>query len=366
MQANAHVVDDPSPDAFVERVFGAVLGAADLFSIYLGDRLGYYKALADGTPTTSAELAVKSGTDERYAREWLEHQAVGGILQVADGADDPAARRFRLPAGHAAALTDLESLVSVTPFARLIVGMGWALPAVEAAFRSGAGVPYEAYGEVVREAIADGNRPLFVNLLGSEWLPAIPDVHARLQADPPARVADVGCGAGWSSLAIARAYPNVAVDGLDLDEASIEAARANAIASGLADRVHFHLRDAGDPGLAGRYDLACAFECIHDMADPVSALRAMRGLVGAGGTVLIVDERAAESFAAPGDDMERLYYGFSILHCLPVGRVDRPSAATGTVMRPATLRRYAEQAGFRAVAVLPIENDFWRFYRLTA
>jgi 2-polyprenyl-3-methyl-5-hydroxy-6-metoxy-1,4-benzoquinol methylase len=208
------------------------------------------------------------------------------------------------------------------------------------------------------------NRPLFVNLLGSEWLPAVPDVHARLQANPPARVADVGCGAGWSSIAIARAYPKVLVDGLDLDGLSIDLARTSADEEGLSGRVTFAVRDASDPGLAGSYDLVTAFETVHDMARPVDALRAMRGLVADGGAVIVADEKVGERFAAPGDEIERLNYGFSVLHCLPVSLVEQPSAGTGMVMRPDTLRRYADEAGFREVESLPIEHDLWRFYRL--
>jgi len=180
-----------------------------------------------------------------------------------------------------------------------------------------------------------------------------------------ARVADIGMGLGWSSIAIAQAYPKVRVDGFDLDEASVRAARANAEASGVADRVAFHVRDAGEADLASRYDFALAVECIHDMPNPVAVLRAMRRLVGEGGPVLIVDEKVADRFTAPGDDVERYMYGFSILHCLPVAMTEQPSAATGTVIREATMRRYAEEAGFQAVEVLPIEHDFFRFYHLT-
>jgi 2-polyprenyl-3-methyl-5-hydroxy-6-metoxy-1,4-benzoquinol methylase len=227
-------------------------------------------------------------------------------------------------------------------------------------------VPYTAYGADTREGIADMNRPMFLNLLGREWLPRVPDVHARLQSDPPARVADVGCGTGWSSLAIAQAYPLVRVDGFDLDEPSIRLARHHAAAAGLGDRIAFHVRDAADPGLAGRYDLVTAFETIHDMARPVEALRAMRQLVTDDGAVIVADERVGETFTAPGDDVERLNYGFSVLHCLAVGMDESPSAGTGTVIRPDTLAAYATAAGFQRVDTLPIENDFWRFYRLVS
>jgi 2-polyprenyl-3-methyl-5-hydroxy-6-metoxy-1,4-benzoquinol methylase len=227
-------------------------------------------------------------------------------------------------------------------------------------------VPYEDYGADLAEGQAGTTRPQFRHLLAQEWIAAMPDIEARLQADPPARVADIGMGLGWSSIAIGHAYPKVQVDGFDLDDASVAAARQNAEAAGVADRVTFHVRDAGDPKLAGRYDFALAVECVHDMSNPVRVLSAMRRLVGQGGTVLIVDEKVADRFTAPGDDVERYMYGFSILHCLPVGMVEQPSAATGTVMRTDTLRRYAEEAGFHKVEVLPVEHDFFHFYRLTA
>ena len=154
------------------------------------------------------------------------------------------------------------------------------------------------------------------------------------------------------------------MDGYDLDEPSVELARRNAEKAGVADRVTFHVRDASDPALEGRYELATAFECVHDMGRPVEALRAMRRMVGGGGAVMIADERVPDSFRAPGDEVDRLMYGWSVLFCLPTGLADEPSVGTGTVMRQRTLRRYAEKAGYRGVEVLPIENDLWRFYRL--
>jgi 2-polyprenyl-3-methyl-5-hydroxy-6-metoxy-1,4-benzoquinol methylase len=199
-----------------------------------------------------------------------------------------------------------------------------------------------------------------------EYLPAMPDVHARLAAAEPARVADIGMGLGWSSIALAKGYPNVRVDGFDLDQLSVELARANAEEAGVRERVAFHVRDAGDRDLAGRYDFALAIECIHDMADPVATLAAMRRLVGPGGTALVVDERPADAFAPLGTEMERIFYGFSILHCLPVGMVDQPSAGTGAVMRQGTFRDYAARAGFERVDVLPVDSENFTFYRLSA
>ncbi|MEJ7837894.1 MAG: methyltransferase domain-containing protein [Thermomicrobiales bacterium] len=355
-----------TPDELVERLFTATLGAMDLFSVYLGDRLGYYRALADQGPATSTELAQRSGTAERYAREWLEQQAATNILTCANPEAEATERRFQLPDGYDAVLTDPTSLTTMVPAAQLFAGCVKPLPQILEAYRTGNGVPYEDYGADTHDGIAAFNRPAFVHLLTHEWLPAITDVHARLQTDPPARVADIGMGQGWSSITIAKGYPNVLVDGFDLDEVSVTAARANAEAAGIQDRVAFHCRDAGDSDLAGHYDLAIAIECIHDMANPVAALASMRRLIGENGAVVVVDEKVEDRFTAPGDDVERLMYGFSILHCLPVGMAEQPSVGTGTVIRESTMRRYAEEAGFRATEVLPIEYDFFRFYRLHA
>jgi 2-polyprenyl-3-methyl-5-hydroxy-6-metoxy-1,4-benzoquinol methylase len=357
-------VAQTAADTLAERLGGAALGAYELLTVYLGHKLGLYRTLAERDEATPAELAKATGTNERYAREWLEQQAVAGILAVDDAEAAPGERRYSIPAGHEEVLLDPESLAYIVPMARFAVSFTSALPAVEEAFRSGGGVAWTAYGEEGREAQAAANRPQFAHLLASEWLPAMPDVHERMSADPPAAIADVACGAGWSSIALARGYPKATVDGYDVDEASVELARANATEAGLGERVRFHLRDAGDPKLAGRYDLVTIFESVHDMSRPVDVLRAVRGLAGEGGAVLVVDEKVADTFDAPGDEIERLMYTYSVLCCLPVGMSETPSASTGTVMRTDTLRRYALDAGFADLEVLPVEHDFFRLYRL--
>jgi 2-polyprenyl-3-methyl-5-hydroxy-6-metoxy-1,4-benzoquinol methylase len=353
-------------DALVQRLFEATIGAMDVFAVYLGDRLGLYRALAAHGALTSGELADATGTHERYAREWLEQQAASGILEVDDEEAGAQERRYSLPPGHDEALLDETSLNYVAPVGKLLAACAKPLDAVLEAFRSGNGVPYADYGTDLHEGQAAFTRPMFESLLGSDWLPAIPEVHERLHADPPARVADVACGEGYSTLAIARAYPKVTVDGIDLDRASIQAARSHLSGSGVEDRVTFHHRDASDAELGGAYDLVYVHESLHDMSYPVEVLRACRRLLADGGSVVIGDERVADAFTAPGDELERFYYGFSILHCLPVGMVGEGAAGTGTVMRADTVRRYAEEAGFAGFEVLPIENDFYRFYRLTS
>ena len=356
---------DERRDALVERLFLAAVGAADVFGVYLGDRLGLYRLLSERGPATSVELASAADLSERYVREWLEQQATSSILAVEDAGVDAKERRYSLPSGHEEALLDEHSLNFIAPIGRLVVACVRPIDALLDAFRTGEGVPYATYGADLHDGQARFTRPMFENLLGTEWLPAITDVHERLRNDPPARVADIACGEGYSSLAIARAYPSVRVDGIDLDEASIEAARRHLAAeSELADQVTFHLRDAADAEFAGSYDLVYIHEALHDMSHPVQVLSTCRALLADGGCVVIADERVPDKFDPPGDEVERLYYGFSILHCLPVGMVGENPAGTGTVMRAPTVRRYAEQAGFRECVVLPIENDFYRFYQL--
>jgi 2-polyprenyl-3-methyl-5-hydroxy-6-metoxy-1,4-benzoquinol methylase len=348
-------------DALVERLFANAVGAFDLFAVYLGDVLGLYRLLAASGPLTSAELAGEAGLHERYVREWLEQQAASGLIEVTQDGD---ARRFRLPAGHDEALLDASSLSYIAPMARSVVASIRPVDRLLEAFRTGDGVPYAEYGEDMHEAQAAFTRPLFENLLGKEWLPGVPDIHERLLADPPARIADVACGQGLSSIEMARAYPKVRVDGIDSDRASIERGRANLAGSGVEDRVTLHERDAADAGLGGRYDLVTIFEALHDMSYPVDVLRAARDLLAEGGVAFIGDERTEDEFTAPASEVERLFYGFSVFHCLPVGMVGEDAAGTGTVIRPATVGRYAAEAGFSSCEVLPIENDFWRFYLL--
>jgi SAM-dependent methyltransferase len=345
------------------RLFDAVLGSVAISNVYLGDRLGLYAALADNGPATAADLAERAGIAQRYAREWLEQQAVDSILDCEDPSAAPDERRYVLPAEHAEVLLDPDSPTYLAPMARMMVAASQQLPALMEAYRSGGGVGWARYGPDMSEGQEAGNRPFYVASM-ADWIEhGLPDVHARLTL-PDAKVADVGCGGGWSSISIARAYPGVEVQGFDLDEPAIERARANAEAADVSDRVTFHAVDPSEAGPTHRYDLVTAFECIHDMPHPVPVLATMHSIVDEGGAVMVMDEGVAETFTVPGDDLERLMYGFSTLVCLPDGMAHPDSVGTGTVMRPATMERFAREAGFSGIEILPIEAGFWRFYRL--
>jgi predicted O-methyltransferase YrrM len=351
-------------DAFAERIFGAVLGAQLVQAVDLGDRLGWYRSLASDGPATSPELAARTGSAERYAREWLEHQAACGILTVDDAGAAPTERRFALPPAHAAVLADPDSTAFMTPIARFATASGRFIDRIADAYRTGDGVSWDELGDEARQAQAAANRPMFLHRLAQEMLPTAPEVHARLQG--AARVADVGCGFGWSSIGLARGYPGVAVDGYDVDEPSVAAARRNAAEAGVGDRTSFVTADVGalSDDQAGAYDAVFAFECVHDMPDPVSVLAAMRRMVADDGVVVVMDERTEDRFQAPAPEVEQLLYGYSLMCCLGDGLSQQPSVGTGTVMRTDTLESYARDAGYTDVEVLPIEDDFFRFYLL--
>jgi SAM-dependent methyltransferase len=357
----------PASEALVERLFGATVGALELLSIHVGTRLGLYRALHDGGPMTAPRLARAAGIDVRYAREWLEQQAVAGLLTVDDAGAPPDARAYALPPAHAGVLAEPDDAAHIAPFATMLAGIGGVLPALIEAYKTGAGVPYADYGADFRHGQGGINRPAFRHDLPHAWIPAMPDVEARLaDASRPARVADVGCGHGWAVVAMAEAFPAIRVDGIDLDPASIADARAHAEEAGVADRARFLEQDAAALAGTGPYDLVLLLEVLHDLARPVEALVAIRAALAPGGSLVVADERVADSFEAPGDEIERMMYGWSVLHCLPSSRAEQPSAALGTVLRADTVRELAIEAGFADAEVLDIENDLFRFYRLRA
>jgi SAM-dependent methyltransferase len=345
-------------EAFVQRMSDATLGAFDIASTYLGLKLGFYRSLAEDGPATAAELARRTGTDERLVREWLEQQGATELLAATNDGDE---WRFALPAEHAGVLLDPDALDGVAGTVLSLVAELAQVPRLVESFRTGVGIPYADYGPDEAEGQAIGSRPVYRVEIES-WFAAVPELAERL-ADGSARVLDIGCGAGWSSVSIAHAYPGVTVDGVDLNPGSIEAAQRVAVAEGVTDRVRFEVRDAATLSGAG-YNVATMFEMLHDLARPVEALRIAREALGPGGVVLVADELVADAYAGSADESERRHYGWSLLHCLPASMTEPGSAATGTLMRPDTVRGYAREAGFATVDVLPVESVAFRLYLL--
>jgi 2-polyprenyl-3-methyl-5-hydroxy-6-metoxy-1,4-benzoquinol methylase len=354
--------DEAKVEEFAGHLFTATLATMELANVELGIRLGLYEALAGHGQLTSAELAKATGTVERYVREWLEQQAVAGVLDVEDPSQAPAARRFSLPNAHAHVLLDDDSEACMKPCAAVVPWVGKSLEIMTEEFRRGEGVEFGRFD--LHDLQAAFTRPVFIHHLVQDWLPSLPEVQAKLAAGQPVRIAEVGCGEGVAALTIAAAYPNAQIDGYDLDEASIRVARASAADCGVGDRVRFEMRDAGDPAITGDYDLVMALEMLHDVPDPVSVLRTMRTLAADDGTVLVVDERTEDTFTLPASEMERFLYTFSPLHCLAVSMQDG-GVGTGTVLRTDTLRQYAASAGFSSVDVLDVDHPQFRLYRLS-
>ena len=294
-------------------------------------------------PLSPTELADAAGIHPRYAREWLEQQAVAGILDVAlDG--DAGPRRYALPAEHAVALLDEESLAYVGA----VAGLPDTIARVAAA--PARRVPQRWRCAVRRRTRSTTCRPRSTGRHSRTCWPAngcrpIPGLVERLGQDG-AEAAEVGCGEGWAAIALAQAFPSLRVLAIDTDEASIAAARRHAAHAGVQDRVRFEVCDASDPARRadkGRFDLVSAFEMLHDVSNPVGVLRAMKDAAKHDGVVFVMDERTAEEFTAPGDLIERFLYAASVVHCLPAGMAEhrrrapapscdrRPCAATVTM-----------------------------------
>jgi 2-polyprenyl-3-methyl-5-hydroxy-6-metoxy-1,4-benzoquinol methylase len=364
---------DPSePFDITERLADATTGALELFAVHIGTQLGLYEALDRHGPLTAGELAERAGIHPRYALEWLEQQAVAGFLAVAEptGPASPAAptgaedRRFVLPEAHRGALVDPIDGDHLAPFAPMIVGTAGVLDEVIDAYRTGGGVPYAHYGPHFRHGQGGINRPAFTSDLVKSWLPAVAGVADTLAAG--GRVADIGTGLGWSAIAVKSAWPAAEVIGVDTDPASIRDARENARQAGVTVRFAEPREVGADLSGLAPLDVVLVLEALHDMSDPAGVLAAARKALAPGGIAVVADEAVAEHFTAPGDDLERMMYGWSVSHCLPASMVEAGSAALGTALRPGTVAELAAGAGFASCDVVDVDAGFFRIYRLAA
>ncbi len=358
----AQTLDEQKLEAFCGRLFGAMLDVAEVANVYFGDKLGIYRALAEKGPATASEIARHLNLSERYISEWLTQQAIAGYLD-ADGSNDAATRRYSISPEHAVVLTEETSPAYLGFVGRAVDVVGHVLPALLEAFKTGEGVPYAAYGPDAVATQAAITLPGFVNSLVPEWVPQVPGLKEKLEAG--ARVAELASGAGVAAIELAKAFPNITIDGYDLDETSIAVARKAAADAGVSDRVTFTLHDVRDPELTGRYDVVMVFEAIHDMGDPVPPLATLKRLLAPGGIAWVADEKPQDTFTAPGDDIERFLAAFSPIWCLPQGLADGPNAH-GTLLRAPEFKAYAQRAGWSDVEILPIEHMSWHFYRLVA
>jgi len=355
-------LDTHGPAPLDQRIFEAAVASLEILSIHLGRRLGLYAGVSAPGGVTPDELATIAGIAPRYAVEWLAPQAVAGFVTVDNPHAVASERRFHLSDEQRAAFVEPEDPAHVSPVADMVAGIGGVLDDLVEAYRRGTGVPYAQFGPHLRNGQGGINRPLYHTSL-RDWLDAT-DVGKRIATNGTGiRIADIGCGQGWSTIALARAYPDAEVIGFDADAASIDDARRHAAAAGV--EVAFQALPASDVASHGPFDVVVVLEALHDLARPVEALRACRSALGRGGAAVVADEMVADRFDAPGDETERFMYGFSVLHCLPASLAEEGSAALGTVLRAATVHRIAASAGFNRCAEIDVPAGFFRIYELT-
>lgn len=333
---------------FVERAFDDFVAAMSLPMVALGDRLGLYKAMAGAGPLSPAELATRTRTAERYVREWLSQQAAGGYV-----AYDSATGRFALPDEHAAVLADEMSPMFLGGAFQLAFGYTHTARHLLDAFRTGKGIDYDHQDQDVFTGVERFYLPAYTANLTTAWIPALAEVPEKLQAG--ARIADVGCGHGVSTLLLAQAYPACEVVGFDFHSGSIERAKERARAAGLADRVRFEVASATE--FPGRYDLVLLLDCLHDMGDPEAACRHIRTALEPAGTLLIVDPLAGDRLEDNLTPLGRAYYAASTLNCVPTSLSQPGGLALGAQAGEARLRKIVTQAGFGRFR-RPIEAPF--------
>ena len=323
---------------FVERAVGEMGAAFNAALVVIGDKLGLYKAMAGAGPLTSAELAKKTGTAERYVREWLSAQAAGGFVTY-----DPATRRFTLPPEQAFCLADDSSPTFLPGGFQTIVALMRDEAKIADAFRSGKGVGWHEHDPGLFEGTERFFRPNYAANLVTSWIPALEGVEQQLRSG--ARVADVGCGHGASTILLAEAYPKSTFVGFDYHEPSISWARKAASRAGVADRVRFEV--ASSKAYPGKgYDLVAFFDCLHDMGDPVGAAAHVRASLAKDGTWLLVEPFAHDRLEDNLNAVGRVFYGASTLVCTPASLAQDVGLALGAQAGEARLREVVTSAGF--------------------
>lgn len=347
------VLDQAKVDAFNQRANNDLSGGWSSIMCYLGDQLCLFRILAEAGPLTAAELAVRAGVNERYTTEWLASLACAGYL-----AYDPADGGFSLPPEHAPTLTDTGTYSYLGGAHHLFASLMGVLEPVAQAFRQGGAVHPSAYPAQVWHAIDRCTSPTWELELIPKWLPALPEVHARLDAG--AALADIGCGHGKALIKLAQTYPRAHFVGYDAYGPSVAQATANAEAAGVADRVRFHESNVIG-GLPEQYDVVTTFDVIHDAADPVGLLRAIHQAVKPDGAYILMDQSVlpslADHAAAPGAAGFATSYALSLFYCMSVS-LGQAGAGLGTCGLPEPrVRELCAEAGFRSVRRLPFDDS---------
>jgi 2-polyprenyl-3-methyl-5-hydroxy-6-metoxy-1,4-benzoquinol methylase len=350
-------VDEAKVEAFVEKAFGDFTGAMTTALCALGDRLGLFKALAEG-PANAADLAARANVDERYALEWLRGLTAAGYLE-----HDRAGDTYKLPPEHAPALAQEGGPMFLGGAYEETMGMLAVFPDVAERFRAGGGVDQSSYPSDFWAGLSRFTNSWFENFLVQQWIPAMPDLQAKLGAG--ASVADVGCGAGRASIKLAQEYPDSTHVGFDISDAQLELARRNAEEAGVGDRVRYEKLDVAS-GLPEQYDVITTFDVIHDAVDPLGLLKSIRSALKDDGIYVCLDINCQDDPADNEGPLAAAFYGFSVFYCMTTS-LAHDGAALGTCGLPeAKLKELCGEAGFGEVRRLELENPFNNVYEIKA
>jgi ubiquinone/menaquinone biosynthesis C-methylase UbiE len=331
-------------------------GAHRIALAYIADRLGIFRALASAGPATSAELAARTRLNERYLREWAAAMATAGYVDY-----DSDTRTFSLSPEQAAVLADEGGPAFLGGGFQYAQACVRKVPELMDAFRHGGGVPFADFGPEIAEAIARLFAPGYEAAVAAEWIPALGEIHERVQRG--AQVAEVGCGTGQALIPVARAYPNSRFTGFDVDPGSVAKARTRAAESGLADRLAFELAAAEHIPGTDHFDLIMAFNCIHDMADPRGALSAIRRALRPDGVFLWAEANASDKIEENTNPLGRLLYATSCMHCMTVS-LAQGGEGLGNVVGISTARELANEAGFAQFERLPVTHTYFQLFAL--
>jgi 2-polyprenyl-3-methyl-5-hydroxy-6-metoxy-1,4-benzoquinol methylase len=335
------MIDEGKLNQFIGQMLGDLGGAASIGMVRIGDALGLYRTLHAKGGMTCAELAKEAGVNERYLREWLSHQAASNYLHY-----EPAGGKFTLPPEQAMVFADEDSPVYMLGGFDLMASLIDAQPKVQEAFKTGKGVGWDDHTGCMFCAVARFFRPGYYNNLVANWLPALDGVVGKLQSG--ATVADVGCGHGWSTVLMAKAFPNSTFVGYDFHPSSIQNARAHAQDHGVSDNTRFEVATAKEyPGTG--FDLVTFFDCLHDMGDPAGAAAHVRQSLKPDGTWMIVEPMAGDRLEDNLNPVGRLFYAGSTMICVPTSLSQEVGAALGAQAGEAKLRSVITDGGFGSV-----------------
>ena len=350
-------MDKEKSTRFMLKVVGDVATAMATGLLVVGDRAGLFKHMAAAGPLSAAALAERSGVLERYVEEWLAAMAGAGYVEY-----DAAGDHFTLPAEHAQFLTDPGSEFYLGGLYGSVPGLLGMAPKLAQAFQTGSGISFADFGADMPQMLEVMNRPVYEARLVRHWLPAMPDVVARLQAG--GRALDVGCGTGVVPLTLAKAFPAATVAGLDLDSRSIDIARGYARDAGLQDRVQFMAQTVESLPAAPLWDFISTFDVMHDLPDPLGAMQHIRAALNEGGTYLMVEPKVADDLTSNmGNPFARMFYGISCLHCVPQS-LAQGGLGLGACWGEKRARALAAQAGFTRFERLGIRTAGLVFYAL--